>query len=177
MGCWVLAHECGHNAFHPNRRIEGVVGFLLHSALLVPYYSWARSHSVHHAHCNHLEQGETHVPPGYIAAGPNHRTTQKDAAPNTVWGYFPVQSFGDRLAALFVSRSHWRRRLRFPHLPCLKRQTLFQRQATPVPAIISPIDGAFKPRPTGDDRLADHRRHANLTAACAGRVWIAIPGD
>ena len=63
MGCWVLAHECGHNAFHPNRRIEGVVGFVLHSALLVPYYSWARSHAVHHAHCNHLEGGETHVPP------------------------------------------------------------------------------------------------------------------
>ena len=68
MGCWVLAHECGHNAFHPNRRVEGVVGFLLHSALLVPYYSWARSHSVHHAHCNHLEQGETHVPPRATSA-------------------------------------------------------------------------------------------------------------
>ena len=38
MGCWVLAHECGHNAFHPNRRVEGVVGFVLHSLLLVPYY-------------------------------------------------------------------------------------------------------------------------------------------
>ena len=63
MGCWVLAHECGHHAFHPNRRIEGVVGFILHSALLVPYYSWAHSHAVHHAHCNHLERGETHVPP------------------------------------------------------------------------------------------------------------------
>ena len=63
MGCWVLAHECGHNAFHPNRRLEGFVGFALHSALLVPYYSWARSHAVHHAHCNHLEGGETHVPP------------------------------------------------------------------------------------------------------------------
>ena len=63
MGCWVLAHECGHHAFHPNRRIEGVVGFVLHSALLVPYYSWAHSHAVHHAHCNHLELGETHVPP------------------------------------------------------------------------------------------------------------------
>ncbi len=63
MGCWVLAHECGHNAFHPNRRIEALVGFVLHSALLVPYYSWARSHAVHHAHCNHLEGGETHVPP------------------------------------------------------------------------------------------------------------------
>ena len=63
MGCWVIAHECGHHAFHPNRRIEGVVGFVLHSILLVPYYSWAHSHAVHHAHCNHLELGETHVPP------------------------------------------------------------------------------------------------------------------
>ena len=75
MGCWVLAHECGHNAFHPNRRIEGIVGFLLHSALLVPYYSWARSHSVHHAHCNHLEQGETHVPPR--ATSPLGQTTEQ----------------------------------------------------------------------------------------------------
>jgi len=63
MGCWVLAHECGHNAFHPNRTVERWVGFSLHSLLLVPYYSWARSHAVHHAHCNHLEGGETHVPP------------------------------------------------------------------------------------------------------------------
>jgi len=63
MGCWVIAHECGHNAFHPNRRLEACVGFVLHSLLLVPYHCWARSHAVHHAHCNHLEEGETHVPP------------------------------------------------------------------------------------------------------------------
>lgn len=63
MGLWVLAHECGHNAFHPNRSMERWIGFTLHSLLLVPYHSWARSHAVHHAHCNHLEAGETHVPP------------------------------------------------------------------------------------------------------------------
>jgi fatty acid desaturase len=63
MGCWVIAHECGHNAFHPNRQLERWVGFSLHSLLLVPYFSWQRSHAVHHAHCNHLEGGETHVPP------------------------------------------------------------------------------------------------------------------
>jgi fatty acid desaturase len=62
-GCWVIAHECGHHAFHPNRRVEALVGFVLHSLLLVPYYTWQRSHAVHHAHCNHLEAGETHVPP------------------------------------------------------------------------------------------------------------------
>lgn len=49
MGCWVLAHECGHGAFHPNRRLEAAVGFTLHSLLLVPYFSWQRSHAVHHA--------------------------------------------------------------------------------------------------------------------------------
>ncbi|MEX0588968.1 MAG: fatty acid desaturase, partial [Cyanobium sp.] len=62
-GCWVIAHECGHNAFHPNRRVESWVGFVLHSLLLVPYFTWQRSHAVHHANCNHLEGGETHVPP------------------------------------------------------------------------------------------------------------------
>ena len=62
-GCWVLAHECGHGAFHPNRRVEATVGFVLHSLLLVPYFTWQHSHAVHHAHCNHLEGGETHVPP------------------------------------------------------------------------------------------------------------------
>lgn len=62
-GCWVIAHECGHRAFHPNPRVEAVVGFVLHSLLLVPYFSWQRSHAVHHANCNHLEAGETHVPP------------------------------------------------------------------------------------------------------------------
>lgn len=78
-GCWVVAHECGHHAFHPNRRVEAMVGFVLHSLLLVPYFTWQRSHAVHHANCNHLEAGETHVPPradaplGRFAAGVGRR--------------------------------------------------------------------------------------------------------
>jgi len=63
MGCWVLAHECGHGAFHPDPRVETAVGFTLHSLLLVPYFSWQHSHAVHHANCNQLQGGETHVPP------------------------------------------------------------------------------------------------------------------
>jgi omega-6 fatty acid desaturase (delta-12 desaturase) len=62
-GCWVIAHECGHRAFHPNPRVEAAVGFVLHSLLLVPYFTWQHSHAVHHANCNHMEGGETHVPP------------------------------------------------------------------------------------------------------------------
>lgn len=62
MGLWVLAHECGHNAFSKNKSIQDTVGFWLHSLFLVPYYSWQRSHAVHHQYTNHAELGETHVP-------------------------------------------------------------------------------------------------------------------
>ena len=62
MGMWVLAHECGHGAFSDNRNLETFVGYVLHSFLLVPYFSWQRSHAVHHAFTNHITDGETHVP-------------------------------------------------------------------------------------------------------------------
>ena len=48
MGFWVIAHECGHGAFSKNKTLESITGYLLHSLLLVPYFSWQRSHAVHH---------------------------------------------------------------------------------------------------------------------------------
>tara|TARA_Y100001978_G_C23700127_1_gene440264 strand:+ start:678 stop:1865 length:1188 start_codon:yes stop_codon:yes gene_type:complete len=62
MGFWVLAHECGHGAFSKNRALETFIGYFLHSILLVPYFSWQRSHSIHHRFTNHISKGETHVP-------------------------------------------------------------------------------------------------------------------
>ena len=62
MGLWVLAHECGHGAFSKNKTIQDTVGYVLHSLFLVPYYSWQRSHAVHHQYTNNIELGETHVP-------------------------------------------------------------------------------------------------------------------
>jgi hypothetical protein len=61
-GCWVIAHECGHGAFSNNKLLQDTVGYILHTALLVPYMSWQRSHAVHHAFTNHMTLGETHVP-------------------------------------------------------------------------------------------------------------------
>ena len=62
MGFWVIAHECGHGAFSKNKTLETIIGYLLHSLLLVPYFSWQRSHSVHHRFTNNVNKGETHVP-------------------------------------------------------------------------------------------------------------------
>ena len=62
MGLWVIAHECGHGAFSKNKTLESITGYLLHSLLLVPYFSWQRSHAVHHRFTNNVTNGETHVP-------------------------------------------------------------------------------------------------------------------
>jgi omega-6 fatty acid desaturase (delta-12 desaturase) len=61
-GHWVLAHECGHGAFSPSQTFNDIVGFILHQALLVPYFAWQYSHAKHHRRTNYLIDGESHVP-------------------------------------------------------------------------------------------------------------------
>ncbi|KAK0548184.1 hypothetical protein OC846_004574 [Tilletia horrida] len=61
-GIWVVAHECGHQAFSPSKTINNTVGWFLHSALLVPYHSWRISHARHHAATGHLTRDEVFVP-------------------------------------------------------------------------------------------------------------------
>eukprot|EP00929_Paragymnodinium_shiwhaense_P021198 TRINITY_DN1388_c0_g3_i1.p1 TRINITY_DN1388_c0_g3~~TRINITY_DN1388_c0_g3_i1.p1 ORF type:complete len:400 (-),score=62.44 TRINITY_DN1388_c0_g3_i1:116-1315(-) len=61
-GWWVLAHECGHGGFSASTLVNDVVGWVLHSILCVPYFSWQYSHSKHHSKTNHLLDGESHVP-------------------------------------------------------------------------------------------------------------------
>ncbi|CAN6672397.1 hypothetical protein TRVA0_046S00474 [Trichomonascus vanleenenianus] len=61
-GAWVLAHECGHGAFSDYRSVNDTVGWVLHSALLVPYHSWRISHSKHHKATGHLTRDMVFVP-------------------------------------------------------------------------------------------------------------------
>lgn len=58
-----MSRPCDAGAFCDNTYLQDVVGYVLHSLLLVPYYSWQRSHAVHHSRTNHLTEGETHCPP------------------------------------------------------------------------------------------------------------------
>lgn len=61
-GLWVMAHECGHQAYSPSRTINDAVGIVIHSFLLVPYHSWRISHGNHHKHTNHTELDTVFVP-------------------------------------------------------------------------------------------------------------------
>mmetsp|Transcript_6130 Transcript_6130/g.15576 ORF Transcript_6130/g.15576 Transcript_6130/m.15576 type:complete len:313 (+) Transcript_6130:579-1517(+) len=84
-GCWVVAHECGHGAFSENRILQDTVGYILHSLLLVPYFSWQRSHAIHHSRTNHLEEGETHVPEFHDELKGKLYYDMKESLGDTMW--------------------------------------------------------------------------------------------
>lgn len=93
-GCWVVAHECGHRAFAKQNWLQDAIGYCLHSSLLVPYFSWQRSHAVHHARTNHLDLGETHVP-------------ARDTTPSgRAWQWWQ-ETIGDEAFAIVVMAIHF----------------------------------------------------------------------
>jgi len=70
-GLWEIAHEAGHGALSPYRWVNGVIGMVVHSLLLVPFYSWKITHATHHKSTNNLERDIAFVPDtkaNYLAA-------------------------------------------------------------------------------------------------------------
>jgi omega-6 fatty acid desaturase (delta-12 desaturase) len=87
-GVWVLAHECGHQAFSKYQSVNDGVGLLFHSLLLVPYHSWKFSHARHHANTGSVAKDEVFVP------------TVKDG----VESHWSIEQFGPyRLVKLIVA--------------------------------------------------------------------------
>ncbi|KAH9885241.1 linoleoyl phosphatidylcholine delta-12 acetylenase [Cubamyces lactineus] len=61
-GIWVIGHECGHSAFSPSQRVCNVLGYVLHTLLWTPYFSWKISHHRHHCAHASMERDEVYVP-------------------------------------------------------------------------------------------------------------------
>jgi len=61
-GIWVIGHECGHGAFSDSRLTCDIVGFVSHTLLLTPYFSWRISHHRHHYNHASIERDEVYVP-------------------------------------------------------------------------------------------------------------------
>lgn len=87
-GPWVVGHECGHGAFSPSQTWNDIVGFIVHQALLVPYFAWQYTHAKHHRRTNHLTDGESHVPSTAAdnGLGPNNERNSFYAAWHEAWG-------------------------------------------------------------------------------------------
>ncbi|KAF9517924.1 hypothetical protein BS47DRAFT_1427279 [Hydnum rufescens UP504] len=61
-GIWVIGHEAGHGAFSANRTVCDIVGFITHTLMWTPYFSWRISHHRHHSNHASMEKDEVYVP-------------------------------------------------------------------------------------------------------------------
>lgn len=86
-GVWVLAHECGHQSFSPSKTVNYWVGWVLHSALLVPFHSWRITHAQHHASTSHMARDQAFVP--YTRSQLNLPSLPADASKREVEGALP----------------------------------------------------------------------------------------
>eukprot|EP00126_Sphaerothecum_destruens_P005750 Sdes_comp19019_c0_seq1m9565 len=90
-GLWVLAHECGHQAFSPSAFLNDIIGFVIHSFMLVPYFSWKISHGKHHQNTGSYENDEVFVPKSwevFESQGP------EDGILSDIWGVVSRLLFG-----------------------------------------------------------------------------------
>nr|AAM97924.1 delta-12 desaturase [Amylomyces rouxii] len=108
-GVWVIGHECGHQAFSPSKTINNSVGYVLHTALLVPYHSWRFSHSKHHKATGHMSKDQVFVPSTRKEYGlpPREQDPEVDG-PHDALDEVPLLSciacsFNLPLAGLFIS--------------------------------------------------------------------------
>jgi omega-6 fatty acid desaturase (delta-12 desaturase) len=75
-----MAHECGHHAFSEHALLDDAVGFAVHTALLVAYFSWKHSHRRHHANSGSLGRDEVFVPRRRFVLSSYARCVQGSAA-------------------------------------------------------------------------------------------------
>ncbi|KAI7867552.1 delta-12-fatty acid desaturase [Spinellus fusiger] len=68
-GLWVIGHECGHQAFSPSKAINDGTGKIIHSFLLVPYFSLKFTHSKHHKRNGHLSEEVAFIPKTRSSSG------------------------------------------------------------------------------------------------------------
>ena len=59
---FVLAHDCGHGSFSNYTWVNDIVGNILNSLILVPYYPWKLSHQHHHKNTGNIDKDEIFYP-------------------------------------------------------------------------------------------------------------------
>lgn len=57
-----IGHDCGHNSFSADTRLNSIVGLIVHSFLLVPFHGFRVSHKIHHRNHAHPEKDESWKP-------------------------------------------------------------------------------------------------------------------
>ncbi len=109
MGLFVIGHDCGHSSFLKSKRAMTIIGHVVHSPVLYPYWSWKYSHDAHHRHTNLLGRGEggVYFDNAWTPYLTDHYEATKQRNPAAGWLYRAarwVPPFGSFLHLLWI---HW----------------------------------------------------------------------
>jgi omega-3 fatty acid desaturase (delta-15 desaturase) len=59
---FVLGHDCGHGSFSFYPLLNDIVGTILHTWILAPYYTWKLTHNKHHKNTCNIDKDEVFYP-------------------------------------------------------------------------------------------------------------------
>lgn len=59
---FVIAHDCGHESFSNSTLLNNIVGNILNTFILVPFYAWKLSHKHHHRNTGNIDKDEIFYP-------------------------------------------------------------------------------------------------------------------
>ena len=59
---FVLGHDCGHGSFSRYPLLNDIIGNVLHTLIMVPYYPWKLSHKHHHKNTGNMDKDEIFYP-------------------------------------------------------------------------------------------------------------------
>ncbi|MEO0790584.1 MAG: fatty acid desaturase [Bacteroidota bacterium] len=62
LSLWLIGHDCGHNSFSNNQKLNQLVGSVSTSFMLMNYENFRRSHNMHHHFVGNIEKDEAFGP-------------------------------------------------------------------------------------------------------------------
>jgi len=57
-----IGHDAGHGTLSDYQPVNHTIGFIAHTFILAPYYSWRHSHHLHHKATGSMERDENYLP-------------------------------------------------------------------------------------------------------------------
>jgi omega-3 fatty acid desaturase (delta-15 desaturase) len=85
---FVLGHDCGHGSFSFYPLLNNIVGTILHSWILAPYYTWKLTHNKHHKNTNNIDKDEIFYPQRGISHEPSLTDDILFWFPGLGWFYY-----------------------------------------------------------------------------------------
>ncbi|KAI0088627.1 delta-12 fatty acid desaturase protein [Irpex rosettiformis] len=102
-GFWALGHDADHGNVSQIYWVNHLIGFLCHSWVFLPYFSWRITHLRHHKHNGSLEMDEAFVPytrsdlrlpPKQECTKEIYKEAIEDSPLFSLWRLFVMQFFG-----------------------------------------------------------------------------------